>query len=54
MSGAGTPAVAALVTLVVLLASVLGLVDVPGKAYVGLLLLLAGLGALAWGREERR
>jgi len=54
VSGAGTPAVAALITLVVVLASLLGWVDVPSKAYVGLVLLLTGLAALAWGREERR
>lgn len=51
MSGPATPAIAALVALVVLLASMVGLVDVPGRAYVGLLLVLVGLAALAWGRE---
>lgn len=52
MRGAGTPAVAALVTVVVLLSSLLGLVDVPPKAYLGLFLLLTGLAALAWGTED--
>ncbi|MDQ8045376.1 MAG: hypothetical protein AAGC46_12255 [Solirubrobacteraceae bacterium] len=52
MRGAGTPAVAALIAVVVLLSSLLGFVDVPSKAYLGLLLLLTGLAALAWGAEE--
>ncbi len=54
MSGPATPALAALVTLVVVLTSMIGLVDVPGQAYAGLLLVLVGLAALAWGREDSR
>lgn len=52
MSGAGAPAVAALIALVVLLAGVLGIVDVPGEAFGGLVLVVLGLAALAWGRED--
>ena len=52
MSGPATPAIAALVTLVVLFAGTIGLVDVPGQVYGGLVLLLVGLAALAWGRED--
>lgn len=51
MSGPGTPALAALVALVVLVASLVGLVDVPSETYFGMVLVLLGLGALAWGRE---
>ncbi|MBJ7471693.1 MAG: hypothetical protein JHD16_10345 [Solirubrobacteraceae bacterium] len=51
MSGAGTPAVAMLVALVVVLAGLVGLIDVPNEAYAGLVLVLLGLGLLAWGRE---
>lgn len=52
MSGPATPAIAALVTLVVVLSSMLGLVHVPGQVYGGLMLVLVGLAALAWGRED--
>lgn len=51
MSGPATPAIAALVALVTLFASMIGIVHVPGQAYAGLLLVLVGLAALAWGRE---
>ena len=52
MSGPATPAIAALVTLVVVLTGTLGVVDVPGQVYGGLMLVLLGLAALAWGRED--
>jgi hypothetical protein len=52
VSGPATPALAAFITLVVVLAGMTGIVTVPGKAYAGLLLLLMGLALLAWGREE--
>ncbi len=51
MSGAGTPAIATLVALVVVFAGLVGLIDVPHAAYAGLVLVLLGLAALAWGRE---
>jgi hypothetical protein len=51
LTGPAAPALAALVILVVVLASMLGLVEVPGQVYAGLFLVLAGLAALAWGRE---
>lgn len=53
MSGAGTPAVATLVTMVVVLAGLSGLIEVPHEAYVGLVLVLLGLASLAWGREGK-
>lgn len=51
MSGAGPPAVATLVAMVVVLCGLIGLIDVPHEAYLGLVMVLAGLAALAWGRE---
>ena len=51
MNKAATPAFAVLVTLVVLFANLAGVVDVPSEGYAGLVLLLLGFGALAWGDE---
>ena len=51
MSGAGVPAIATLVALIVVLAGLVGLIEVPHEAYAGLVLVLLGLAALAWGRE---
>lgn len=53
MSGAAAPAVATLVALVVVLSGLIGLIEVPHEAYVGLVLVLLGFAALAWGREEQ-
>jgi hypothetical protein len=49
--GPGLPAIATLVTLVVIVASLIGVVDVPPDAYAGLIFMLLGLAFLAWGRE---
>lgn len=51
MTGPGLPALATLVTIVVIATSVIGIVDVPAAAYGGLIVLLLGLAAMAWGRE---
>ena len=51
MSGAGPPAVATLVALIVVLAGLVGLIEVPHEAYAGLVRVRLGLAALAWGRE---
>ncbi len=51
MSGAGPPAIATLVAMIVVLAGLVGLIEVPHEAYLGLVMVLLGLAALAWGRE---
>lgn len=48
--GAGAPAAAALVTLVTVLLAAAGVIAVDPAGFAGLLLLLVGLGLLAWGR----
>ena len=51
MSGPAAPAVATLVALVVVLAGLTGIIEPRFEAYAGLILVLLGLAALAWGRE---
>lgn len=54
MNNAAAPALAVLVILGVVIANLVGLIDVPGSAYAGLALLLAGFAALAWSDEGTR
>lgn len=52
MKGPVAAAVAVIITLVVVLANLLGLVAVPAEGYAGLALLMAGFAAVGWSEDD--